>query len=315
MKFRKKHLALLAAAALLPTAVFSNLPVTAVHVTSTTETPCAQGTSGVFTYTNHGSYIEITACNTTQTSVTVPAAIDGVPVTTIGVLAFSDCKQLTSIRLPDSITTLKEGAFRNCQNLSEINIPDSVRSIGTELFYDCYALKTAHIPPKISEIPDNMFAFCTSLTNVNIPSNITVINKGAFYYCKGLQSISIPVDVSFIGHSAFSECTALNSVSFAGTELVWKTIRIEGSNTYLTQAPMTFGTEEPAVTVLYGDVNCNGMVDITDVLALNTNLLNGTPLPALGIRAADVDRDGKLTFADSLVILKHTVSLVNKLPL
>jgi hypothetical protein len=35
----------------------------------------------------------------------------------------------------------------------------------------------------------------------------------------------------------------------------------------------------------------------------------------MGIRAADVDRDGKLTFADSLVILKYTVSLVNKLPL
>lgn len=59
--------------------------------------------------------------------------LDG--VTRIGTRAFYNCKSLTSVVLPDSITDIGDGAFGYCEKL-EITIPHSVKSIGKDAF-DC----------------------------------------------------------------------------------------------------------------------------------------------------------------------------------
>ncbi len=64
-----------------------------------------------------------------------------------------------------------------------------------------------------------------------------------------------------------------------------------------------------------GDTNCDGTVDILDVIALNRSLLGGVPLTDQGVLNSDVDGDGTPTSADSLTILKYTIKLVEKLPL
>ncbi len=64
----------------------------------------------------------------------------------------------------------------------------------------------------------------------------------------------------------------------------------------------------------YGDVNCDGSVDILDVITLNKSLLGGEALEEQGILNADVDKDGKPTSADALTILKYTIKLVAELP-
>ncbi len=66
--------------------------------------------------------------------------------------------------------------------------------------------------------------------------------------------------------------------------------------------------------VAYGDVNCDGVVDLLDVLTLNRNLLIGEKLTDQGTKNADVDRDGKPTSVDALTILKYTIKLVTSLP-
>ncbi len=80
-----------------------------------------------------------------------------------------------------------------------------------------------------------------------------------------------------------------------------------------TDPPTTGGADEPSR--MYGDVNCDGEVNILDVIKLNMNLLGGGKLEDEGIANADVDLDGKPTAADSLTILKYIISLVEKLPL
>jgi hypothetical protein len=66
--------------------------------------------------------------------------------------------------------------------------------------------------------------------------------------------------------------------------------------------------------VLYGDVNCDGEVNILDVIALNRNLLGSADITAQGKINADVDLDGTPTSADSLNIMKYVIHLLESLP-
>ncbi len=79
--------------------------------------------------------------------------------------------------------------------------------------------------------------------------------------------------------------------------------------------PPTQPTSSGGTTaVKYGDVNCDGEVDLLDVLTLNRNLLIGEKLTDEGIVNADVDLDKKPTSVDALNILKFTIGIVKELP-
>ncbi|MBQ3565935.1 MAG: leucine-rich repeat protein, partial [Oscillospiraceae bacterium] len=48
-------------------------------------------------------YVEIVECDTSATEIEIPSEIDGLHVESIGYRAFSYCKNLTSITIPDSV--------------------------------------------------------------------------------------------------------------------------------------------------------------------------------------------------------------------
>ena len=52
-------------------------------------------------------------------------------------LAFSFCKVLQSISLPDSLTSIGDSAFSSCISLQSISLPDTLTSIGDSAFYEC----------------------------------------------------------------------------------------------------------------------------------------------------------------------------------
>lgn len=148
------------------------------------------------------------------TDVVIPSTVKGYPVTGVGT-AFRDCKTLTSITLPDSITKIDESAFYGCWYLTNIEIPDSVVSIGAKAFYLCYNLTTVDIPKDITVINEETFANCNALDNIILPDGITTIDTRAFYGCRGLKNITIPGNVT-IGYCAFNYCAAMESVTFLG---------------------------------------------------------------------------------------------------
>ena len=54
--------------------------------------------------------------------------------------AFSNCKRLISINIPDSVTRIGESAFSHCLSLTSITIPNSVTSIDGTMFVECLSL-------------------------------------------------------------------------------------------------------------------------------------------------------------------------------
>lgn len=69
----------------------------------------------------------------------------------IGNYAFSPCKSLTQITIPDSVTSIEDGAFYSCDALSEVAIPVSVTSIGADAFGDCPLLTLTVFPGSFAE--------------------------------------------------------------------------------------------------------------------------------------------------------------------
>jgi hypothetical protein len=125
------------------------LALMGVIVLSTPLAATAQPLS-YFTWTTNGNAITITGLTNSGYigAVTVPATINGLPVTSIGDNAFSGCYCLTSITIPDSIATIGDYAF-NCyrntviqpgSSLTKITIGSGVTNIGTNAFYGCTEL-------------------------------------------------------------------------------------------------------------------------------------------------------------------------------
>ncbi len=125
---------------------------------------------------------------------------------------FGDCVRLESIVIPNSVTSITELAFNNCTSLTSVVIPDSVTSIGVSAFYDCTSLTSVVIGDSVTEIGAGAFNGCYSLTSVVIGDSVTSIGDSAFQGCTSLTSVVIPDSVTSIGEFAFSSCISLTSV-------------------------------------------------------------------------------------------------------
>lgn len=92
----------------------------------------------------------------------------------------------------------KSGAFSRCKSLTSVTIPDSVTRIGSYAFQDCTSLASVTIPDSVTEIGEGAFMRSYSLDVIKLSNKLRVINCGAFANCKSLSSISIPGSVTMI---------------------------------------------------------------------------------------------------------------------
>lgn len=166
-------------------------------------------------------------------------------VTSIGALAFEQCKYLESVEIPDTVTRIGDYAFDGCMALKSVALPDSLREIGINPFCQCRKLEevtlsadnpaftlqdgmllsredcrlvfrcagydsgACSIPEGTRIIGSSAFAGCDELVSVNIPEGVTEIGSSAFSGCDSLVFLDLPDSVVSAGNYAFSGCYTL----------------------------------------------------------------------------------------------------------
>ena len=153
--------------------------------------------------------VELTGYETEPTgTLSIPATVTNegttYSVTAIGYKAFTHCKALTSVTIPDGVTSIGSYAFCECIALTTMNIPESVTSIREYAFLFCKALTAVTIPDGVMEIQDHTFAYCSSLKSVTIGKGVTGIERYAFGWSDNISELTVAATVPpTMGTNAF----------------------------------------------------------------------------------------------------------------
>ena len=90
---------------------------------------------------------------------------------------FSECTNLASVVIGNSLTDINENMFKGCTNLTSVVLGSSVKHIDNYAFFDC-----------------------TNLSSLSISSNLTAVEPGVFggsYFTPQLSSITITSNADF----------------------------------------------------------------------------------------------------------------------
>ncbi|MBR4727844.1 MAG: leucine-rich repeat protein [Clostridia bacterium] len=154
------------------------------------------------------------------TALTLPAALNGLPVTAIGDYAFSENKTLTQVTVPAGVTEIRSGAFRGCTALAQITLPESVTAIGTDAFAFT-AITSITLPQGLTELGACAFEYCAQLQQITLPAGVTRLGAGTFAECAALTSVTLPAGLTVIGASCFADTTALEAIGLpAGLKVI-----------------------------------------------------------------------------------------------
>lgn len=145
-------------------------------------------------------------------------------VTAIQYDAFRDCKTLTSVTIPETVTEIKSAAFRGT-GLISIFIPKSVTSIEGYVFHDCGSLASIVVDDENAyyDSRDNCNAIINKsfnrleygCSNTIIPTSVECLSSSAFFGRTNLTSIVIPDNIAYLSGNTFEGCSNLVSVTLS----------------------------------------------------------------------------------------------------
>jgi hypothetical protein len=261
-----------------------------------------------------GSKVEVVSYLGSDTVITVPDTLNGMPVAGIADNVFSGKTSITSVTLPDGITYLGNGVFAGCTSLTGISLPDSVETIGDGCFYQCTVLESITLPASLTMLGESVFSGdasletvvmrnnvttmgstifnkCFSLSSITLSTRLTAISPSAFYLCSSLEHITIPDSVTSIGMAAFGgshlrsidipgSVETIDSYAFNGLTTLTSVTLHDGLKTISDGAFVTSGIAAvtiPKTVTSIGQnafAGCNGLSSVT-ILGAATDLDSG----------------------------------------
>ena len=178
-------------------------------------------------------------------------------VSTICENAFSNCRSLESIDIPDTVLKIENKAFDSCISLNTIRLPNNGIYIHSSAFNNCENIKTATMPISLIEIIpkanlnvlilnsnesiySQAFKDCPLLMKITIPDGVTSIGDEAFKGCRLLTSIIIPNTTIDIAENAFADCENIRNATIP-TWAVDSVLKNSGVKSTLTKLVLNGG--------------------------------------------------------------------------
>ena len=264
---------------------------------------------------------------TSLTSITIPNS-----VTSIGDYTFRNCTSLTIITIPDSVTSIGDYTFRNCTSLTSITIPDSVTSIGECAFMYCENLTIYGYKNTAAEeyALNNGFGF------INLAEERTLTDKATSISVSGVVNSNADLNVSKL-ENTYEKSVATYDITLQKDGIAIQpdgaiTIKIpsdvkdckvmwlkddgtaEDMNAKYTDGCYVFTTDHLSVyalvqdkTILTGDANQDGIVNVNDVTYLQMHIAGKKNTDGSSLidetnkqlfDCVDMNKDGKLSVAD-----------------
>ncbi len=250
----------------------------------------------------------------------------------IGDSAFSSCENLESVDLSSSITSIGNNAFSNCNKLGSIIIPDSVTSLGQSIFTGCKNLESITLPStfktqkfvKVVDYPDRRWYLPGEELNIKelrIRINGVIIDELDYSFFKIKDFIITDKDGNTVSGDQLSTLPAGDyTVSYKSAAILvpenWNIDFEDFEFSYIIQI-----LEPSDESILWGDTNLDGEVDMGDAIIIMQSLsnpqkygVNGTDenhITEEGLLRGDVDISSiGLTSNDALTIQKF---LINKI--
>lgn len=216
-----------------------------------------------------------------------------------GYLFSADCRG--DIVIPSTYTYHKKeypvlhifsAAFLNQTNVTSVVIPDTVVSIGGEAFYGCTNLLSVTIPASVKTMGYEVFKKCS-------PDEL-IIKSADVELDNALKTCTIKKICGYSGSTA-EEYALKNNIEF-------EAIKDEAQN------------EEKNMP---GDSNCDGRIDLADVVMIMQSLVNAdkygikgsdpSHITEQGIKNADVTGNDGMTNLDALTIQKYKLGIIESL--
>lgn len=280
---------------------------------------------GDFSYQyNDDGTVKITKYNGSGGSVSIPKTINGKKVTSIWWSAFFGCSGLTSVTIPDYVTYIGTDAFSSCTGLTSIKISNSVNIIGQGTFSYCTSLKSITLPNSVEILGPYAFDNCTNLSSVTLSNSMTYIGECAFSRCSALKSVTIPKSVTEIGSFAFADCSGLTTVK------IYNSSASIGKSAFRNCSKLTiYGYKDstaekhaksnniPFVAIdkpgtgkkIYGEIDGDGKITSADSLLILRQSVKLERFTGTKLKLCDVDGDNKVTSADALEVLRYSVKI------
>lgn len=123
-----------------------------------------------------------------------------------------------NVCIPQGITKIEKNAFANCKKLTKVTIPDSVTSVAG--FTHCKKLERVVLGKNVRAIGESAFSG-TSLTEITIPKRVNTIDQDAFSKCKNLKKITFKGTPSDISPYAFDGTAVVTEPGSIKTQYTW----------------------------------------------------------------------------------------------
>ena len=214
-----------------------------------------------YSSTTADGQVTITGYTGSDTVLTLPATIDGLPVTRIGDNAFNGRTGLTGVTIGNSVTRIGDRAFASCTGLTGVTLPNSVTHIGGGAFYGCTGLIVVTIPASVNSIGNEAFRYCTRLQGVYFHGNAPSLGGGVFSGANVATVYYLPGATGW--NSTFGDRpTVLQPYTYTIADGQVTITGYTGSDTVLTLPAIIDGL--PVTRI--GDNAFNGLTGLTGVI-------------------------------------------------